>query len=155
MKSNLLSRIVAEFLGTAFLVAAVVGSGIMAERLASGNAALALLAKAIATGAALVALTLTFGSVSDSSARHVWASAGVAVPPYSWRTSAFLERVYCDFRTFVSDLGMFEVSLQHRPLCCGELHHCRLPVYSVNFLRQPCGHNCEMPKRYFRGHSPH
>ena len=48
----------AEFVGTAFLVAAVVGSGIMAERLAGGNAALALLANTIATGAALVALIL-------------------------------------------------------------------------------------------------
>jgi len=66
MKSNLRARIVAEFLGTAFLVAAVVGSGIMAERLASGNAALALLANTIATGAALVALILTFGPISGA-----------------------------------------------------------------------------------------
>lgn len=66
MKSNLLSRIVAEFLGTAFLVAAVVGSGIMGERLAAGNVALALLANTIATGAALVALILTFGPISGA-----------------------------------------------------------------------------------------
>ena len=66
MKSNLRARIVAEFLGTAFLVAAVVGSGIMAERLASGNAALALLANTIATGAALVTLILTFGPISGA-----------------------------------------------------------------------------------------
>jgi glycerol uptake facilitator-like aquaporin len=66
MKSNLSARIVAEFLGTAFLVAAIVGSGIMAERLASGNAALALLANTIATGAALVALILTFGPISGA-----------------------------------------------------------------------------------------
>ena len=66
MKSNLRARVVAEFLGTAFLVAAVVGSGIMAERLASGNAALALLANTIATGAALVALILTFGPISGA-----------------------------------------------------------------------------------------
>jgi glycerol uptake facilitator-like aquaporin len=66
MKSNLRARIVAEFLGTAFLVAAVVGSGIMAERLASGNAALALLANTIATGSALVALILTFGPISGA-----------------------------------------------------------------------------------------
>lgn len=66
MKSNLRARIVAESLGTAFLVAAVVGSGIMAERLASGNAALALLANTIATGAALVALILTFGPISGA-----------------------------------------------------------------------------------------
>jgi len=66
MKSNLSARIVAEFLGTAFLVAAVVGSGIMAERLAGGNVALALLANTIATGAALVALILTFGPTSGA-----------------------------------------------------------------------------------------
>ena len=52
-------RLVAEGLGTAFLLAAVVGSGIMGERLAGGNVALALLANSIATGAALVALILT------------------------------------------------------------------------------------------------
>jgi glycerol uptake facilitator-like aquaporin len=66
MKSSLRARIVAEFLGTAFLVAAVVGSGIMAERLAGGNVALALLANTIATGAALVALILTFGPISGA-----------------------------------------------------------------------------------------
>jgi glycerol uptake facilitator-like aquaporin len=66
MKSNLRARIVAEFLGTAFLVAAVVGSGIMAERLSAGNLALALLANTIATGAALVALILTFGPISGA-----------------------------------------------------------------------------------------
>jgi glycerol uptake facilitator-like aquaporin len=54
---------VAEFLGTALLLAAVVGSGIMGERLAGGNVAVALLANAIATGAALVALILTFAPV--------------------------------------------------------------------------------------------
>jgi glycerol uptake facilitator-like aquaporin len=66
MKSNLRIRIVAEFLGTAFLVAAVVGSGIMAERLSAGNAALVLLANTIATGAALVALILTLGPISGA-----------------------------------------------------------------------------------------
>jgi glycerol uptake facilitator-like aquaporin len=66
MKANLRARIVAEFLGTAFLVAAVVGSGIMAERLAAGNVALALLANTIATGAAFVALILTFGPISGA-----------------------------------------------------------------------------------------
>jgi len=59
-------RIVSEGLGTAFLLAVVVGSGIMAERLAGGNAALALLANAIATGAGLVALILMFGTVSGA-----------------------------------------------------------------------------------------
>jgi glycerol uptake facilitator-like aquaporin len=59
-------RIVSEGLGTAFLLAVVVGSGIMAERLAGGNIALALLANAIATGAGLVALILTFGTISGA-----------------------------------------------------------------------------------------
>ncbi len=66
MKSNLRARFVAESLGTALLVAAVVGSGIMAERLAAGNVALALLANTIATGAALVALILAFGPISGA-----------------------------------------------------------------------------------------
>jgi glycerol uptake facilitator-like aquaporin len=57
-------RAVAEALGTAFLLAAVVGSGIMGERLAGGNVAIALLANTLATGAMLVALILTFGPIS-------------------------------------------------------------------------------------------
>jgi glycerol uptake facilitator-like aquaporin len=56
----------AEFVGTAFLLLAVVGSGIMAQRLCGGNAGLALLANAIATGGALIALILAFGSVSGA-----------------------------------------------------------------------------------------
>jgi glycerol uptake facilitator-like aquaporin len=56
----------AEFVGTAFLLAAVVGSGIMGERLAGGNVAIALLANTIATGAALVALILAFGPISGA-----------------------------------------------------------------------------------------
>ncbi|HMD33250.1 MAG TPA: MIP/aquaporin family protein [Candidatus Acidoferrales bacterium] len=66
MTGPLSGRLTAEFLGTAFLVAAVVGSGIMAERLAGGNIALALLANTIATGAALIALLLAFGPISGA-----------------------------------------------------------------------------------------
>ncbi len=66
MNSPLLKRAVAEAVGTAMLLAAVVGSGIMGERLAAGNAAIALLANTIATGAALVALILTFGPISGA-----------------------------------------------------------------------------------------
>jgi glycerol uptake facilitator-like aquaporin len=57
-------RLAAEFTGTALLLAAVVGSGIMGESLAGGNVAIALLANTVATGAALVALILAFGPVS-------------------------------------------------------------------------------------------
>ena len=66
MTFNLRRRMAAEFLGTAFLLAAVVGSGIMAERLAGGNVALALLANSLATGAALVALILALGPISGA-----------------------------------------------------------------------------------------
>lgn len=66
MKPNLHKRLTAEFLGTLLLVATVVGSGIMAERLANGNVALALLANTIATGATLVALILAFGPISGA-----------------------------------------------------------------------------------------
>src|SRR5580658_4517435 len=66
MKMSLLRRVVAEFLGTALLVATVVGSGIMADRLANGNVALALLANTLATGAVLVALILAFGQISGA-----------------------------------------------------------------------------------------
>lgn len=66
MKPNLRRRLTAEFVGTLLLVATVVGSGIMAERLAGGNVALALLANTIATGATLVALILTFGPISGA-----------------------------------------------------------------------------------------
>lgn len=59
-------RLCAEFVGTAFLLMAVVGSGIMGERLAGGNVAIALLANSLATGAALVTLILTFGPVSGA-----------------------------------------------------------------------------------------
>jgi glycerol uptake facilitator-like aquaporin len=63
---TLARKLVAEGLGTAFLLAVVVGSGIMAERLAGGNVAIALLANTLATGAGLVALILTFGPISGA-----------------------------------------------------------------------------------------
>lgn len=59
-------RVVAEAIGTALLLAAVVGSGIMGERLAGGNVAIALLANTIAISAALAALILAFGSISGA-----------------------------------------------------------------------------------------
>ena len=63
---SLARRVVAEAAGTALLLAAVVGSGIMGERLAGGNVGVALLANTLATGAALVALILTFGPISGA-----------------------------------------------------------------------------------------
>ena len=63
---TLAQRVVAEGVGTALLLATVVGSGIMGERLAGGNVAVALLANTLATGAVLVALILTFGPISGA-----------------------------------------------------------------------------------------
>jgi glycerol uptake facilitator-like aquaporin len=63
---NQARAVAGEFIGTALLLAAVVGSGIMGERLAGGNVAVALLANALATGAALVALIVTFGPISGA-----------------------------------------------------------------------------------------
>jgi glycerol uptake facilitator-like aquaporin len=63
---TLTRKAAAEATGTAFLLATVIGSGIMGERLSSGNVAIALLANTLATGAALVALILTFGPISGA-----------------------------------------------------------------------------------------
>jgi glycerol uptake facilitator-like aquaporin len=66
MPVSLARQLVAEGVGTAFLLVAVVGSGIMAERLAGGNMAVALLANALATGAALVVLITILGPLSGA-----------------------------------------------------------------------------------------
>jgi glycerol uptake facilitator-like aquaporin len=65
-KASLARRSVAEGIGTALLLAIVIGSGIMGENLAGGNIAVALLANTLATGAGLVALILTFGPISGA-----------------------------------------------------------------------------------------
>jgi glycerol uptake facilitator-like aquaporin len=85
MKTSLAQRVVAEAIGTALLLATVVGSGIMAERLAGGNIALALLANTIATGAGLVALILTFGPVSGAHMNPAVTLADAAEGGISWR----------------------------------------------------------------------
>jgi glycerol uptake facilitator-like aquaporin len=63
---SLSQKVASEFLGTAFLLAAVIGSGIMAQRLAGGNIALALLCNTLATGAILPVIILMFGAVSGA-----------------------------------------------------------------------------------------
>lgn len=78
-------RAVAETLGTAFLLAAVVGSGIMGDRLAGGNVAIALLANTIATGAMLVTLILTFGSISGAHFNPAVTLADASQSGLAWR----------------------------------------------------------------------
>jgi glycerol uptake facilitator-like aquaporin len=78
-------RAVAEFVGSAFLLATVVGSGIMGERLAGGNVAIALLANTVATGAGLVALILTFGPVSGAHFNPAVTLADASQGGLAWR----------------------------------------------------------------------
>src|SRR5437660_6671571 len=75
----------AEAIGTALLLATVVGSGSMGEQLAGGNVAIALLANTIATGAVLVALILTFGPVSGAHFNPVVSLADASQGGLTWR----------------------------------------------------------------------
>lgn len=75
----------AEFLGTAFLLAVVVGSGVMGQRLAGGNEAIALLANSLATGAGLVAIILTFGPVSAAHLNPVVSLLFAARSELTWK----------------------------------------------------------------------
>src|SRR5438477_1790084 len=84
MRADLARRAVAEGLGTALLLAAIVGSGIMGDHLAGGNVAVALLANTMATGAALVALILTFGPISGAHFNPVVSLADASQGSLTW-----------------------------------------------------------------------
>lgn len=88
MTGDLAKRVTAEALGTALLLAAVVGSGIMAQRLAGGNVALALLCNAIATGATLIVLILIFGPLSGAHFNPVVSAAFAARRDIAWADAA-------------------------------------------------------------------
>lgn len=85
MQADFRRRLVSEALGTAFLLAIVIGSGIMAERLAGGNVAVALLANTVATGAGLVPLILTFGPISGAHLNPAVTLADAVIGGRSWR----------------------------------------------------------------------
>ena len=89
MTASLTRRVAAEYLGTLFLVATVVGSGIMGERLAGGNVAIALLANTIATGSALVALILAFGPISGAHLNPVVTLADAMESGIAWREAPY------------------------------------------------------------------
>jgi len=102
-------RLVAEWLGTAFLLATVVGSGIMAERLAGGNVGVALLANALATGGGLVALILTFGGISGAHFNPVVSLAAVLRRELSGREAGLymLAQIVGAFCGVAAAHGMF------------------------------------------------
>jgi len=85
MAADLGRRAAAETIGTAFLLAVVIGSGIMGERLAGGNVGIALLANTLSTGAGLVTLILTFGSISGAHFNPAVTLADAAQGGIAWR----------------------------------------------------------------------
>ena len=78
-------RLAAEAVGTALLLATIIGSGIMGDQLAQGNTAIALLANTFATGAALVALILAFGPISGAHFNPVVSLADAVFGQLKWR----------------------------------------------------------------------
>jgi hypothetical protein len=113
---------VAEGVGTAFLLAAVVGSGIMGERPAGGNVAIALLANTIATGAALVALILAFGPISGAHLNPAVTLADASQAGMPWRhVPGYL----------------LAIALQRGRLRGRRVHHRRIMVHRQHLLREP------------------
>ena len=106
-------RLTAEAVGTALLLATVVGSGIMGERLASGNVAIALLANSLATGAALVALILTFGPISGAhfNPAVTIADASQGGLPWSYVPGYVLAQIIGAFAGVAAAHIMFELPL--------------------------------------------
>ena len=90
-----MKALVAELVGTALLLAAVVGSGITGERLAGGNVAVALLANTLATGAALVALILTFGAISGAHFNPVVSFADASQGGLTWAQATAYSVAQC------------------------------------------------------------
>lgn len=88
MTAPFVQRGAAEFLGTAFLLAAVVGSGIMAAKLAGGNSALALLCNTLPTGAILTVLILALGPVSGAHFNPAVTLAFLCRGDLTWRTAS-------------------------------------------------------------------
>jgi glycerol uptake facilitator-like aquaporin len=107
MSFDLRSRAAAEFLGTAFLLAAVVGSGIMGERLAAGNMAIALLANTLSTGAILMVLILTLGPISGAHFNPAVTLAAAVTGDLAWRDAP----VYLALQTIGAFVGVASAHL--------------------------------------------
>lgn len=110
---TLVRKLTAEALGTAFLLAVVVGSGIMAERLAGGNVAIALLANTLATGAGLIALILTFGPISGAHFNPAVTLADAWAGGVAWRDvpAYVVAQIVGAFAGVAAAHGMFDLPL--------------------------------------------
>ncbi len=117
MPPDLARRCAAEALGTAFLLAAVVGSGIMGERLAGGNVAIALLANAGATGCTLYVLILIFGGLSGAHFNPL-VSFAAGLPRQAVALYALAQLIGAVLGVWVAhlmfDLPLFQVSTHDR-----------------------------------------
>jgi glycerol uptake facilitator-like aquaporin len=111
MNASIDRRLFAEGLGTAMLLVVVVGSGIMGEKLAGGNVAIALLANSIATGAGLVALIMTLGPVSGAHFNPVVSMVAALSGDLSWREAFAYMLVQClaAFAGVAMAHGMFDL----------------------------------------------
>lgn len=107
---NMPRRLAGEFLGTAFLLAVVIGSGIMGERLSDGNVAIALLGNTLSTGAGLVALILTFGPISGAHFNPAVTLSDAWTGQIQWRHAAMYVAVQVAgaFAGVAAAHGMFE-----------------------------------------------
>ncbi|WP_194724025.1 aquaporin [Noviherbaspirillum malthae] len=107
---NMPRKLAGEFLGTAFLLAVVIGSGIMGERLAGGNVAIALLGNTLATGAGLVALILTFGPISGAHFNPAVTLSDALFGHIHWRhaTMYFAAQIAGAFAGAAAAHGMFQ-----------------------------------------------
>lgn len=110
---TLTRKLVGEFLGTAFLLAVVIGSGIMGEELSGGNVAIALLGNTLATGAGLVALILTFGPISGAHFNPAVTLSDAWFGQIEWRIALLYiaAQFIGAFAGVAAAHGMFEVPL--------------------------------------------
>jgi len=112
-------RIVAEVLGTAFLLVAVVGSGIMGEKLTGGNIAIALLANTLATGATLVTLIFTFGPVANvrAAVHHLRLRPSAIRSSYDSGRSLYHRRILVHGFHFLCQSGRNARASVHKHIC--------------------------------------
>lgn len=120
-------RLAGEFLGTAFLLAAIVGSGIMGDRLSAGNTALALLANTLATGAMLTTLILAFGPISGAHFNPAVTLADASQGGMRWREAAG----YIGAQLIGAALGVWTAHLMFGVALFETSHHARAGAAQV------------------------